>query len=255
MTSDTSPVVLEDLSAYLDGELDAPRREAVERHLAAHPDAAARLDGYRRRDEALRLAFAEIAGAGNGHRRLDRLSARPAGWRRWAVAAAALLCVGMGAAAWWLAAQHADDRRVLAGLRQEALTAHLLYEHRTDSLPAAPDGHRRLAARLSALVGPTVRLPDLAALGFRLDGMRELAAAGSPAALLVYRDAGGRHVSCYFRRVARDRDTGFDRYEGADANVVLRVDDGVAYAVVGALAPAMLQQIAALAYQEGAASR
>lgn len=255
MTSEMQSVALEDLSAYLDGELDAPRRAGVDRHLAAHPEAAARLDGYRRRDEALRLAFAAVAAGDGGQRRIDRLPARPAGFRRWAVAAAVMLCVGMGAAAWWLAAQHADDRRVLAGLRQEALTAHLLYEHRTDGLPAAPDGHQRLAARLSALVGSTVGLPDLAALGFQLDGMRELAAEGNPAALFVYRDAGGRHVSCYFRRVARDRDTGFDRYEGADANVVMRVDDGVAYAVVGALAPAVLQQIAALAYREAATPR
>ena len=45
-----------DLSAYLDGELDADRRAAIERVLAENPEMADRLSEYRRRDAALRQA-------------------------------------------------------------------------------------------------------------------------------------------------------------------------------------------------------
>ena len=61
MRRDTGPVDLGDLSAYLDSELGEERCAAVESHLADHPEAAARLAEYRRRDEALRLAFAQLS--------------------------------------------------------------------------------------------------------------------------------------------------------------------------------------------------
>ncbi|MBE7184055.1 MAG: anti-sigma factor [Methylobacterium mesophilicum] len=58
MTEDTDPVVQADLDAYVDDQLDAARRIAVEAYLAARPEAAARvMSDLRNRDE-LRLALA-----------------------------------------------------------------------------------------------------------------------------------------------------------------------------------------------------
>lgn len=38
----------EDLKAFANGELDAPMAEAIEAYLLHHPDAAGRVDAYRR---------------------------------------------------------------------------------------------------------------------------------------------------------------------------------------------------------------
>ena len=38
----------EDLKAFANGELDAPMTEAIEAYLLHHPDAAGRVDAYRR---------------------------------------------------------------------------------------------------------------------------------------------------------------------------------------------------------------
>ncbi|MCO6048955.1 anti-sigma factor [Mesorhizobium sp. RP14(2022)] len=58
MTDSADPVVQADLDAYVDDQLDAARRIAVEAHLAARPEEAARvMSDLRNRDE-LRLALA-----------------------------------------------------------------------------------------------------------------------------------------------------------------------------------------------------
>ena len=65
----------EDLSAWIDGELAAPRRAAVEAHLASCRACTARVEALRAVDRAL-LALPEPAlGAGLGERLAERLAA------------------------------------------------------------------------------------------------------------------------------------------------------------------------------------
>ncbi|MGH8724755.1 MAG: anti-sigma factor family protein, partial [Burkholderiales bacterium] len=51
------PVTEADLQAYADGELPEERRAAVAAWLAAHPDDAERIEGYRRLAEELRGTY------------------------------------------------------------------------------------------------------------------------------------------------------------------------------------------------------
>jgi anti-sigma factor RsiW len=51
-----------EIQAYVDGELDLPRRIEVEAHLEANPALAAQVMADLRLRDALRLAFAEDAG-------------------------------------------------------------------------------------------------------------------------------------------------------------------------------------------------
>ena len=55
------PVTEEELHAYVDGELAADRRVAVEQWLAAHADDAARVAAWRAQADAIRARYGAIA--------------------------------------------------------------------------------------------------------------------------------------------------------------------------------------------------
>jgi anti-sigma factor RsiW len=247
---DTVPVDPQNLSAYLDGELDAARRGAVESLLTDHPEAAARLAEYRRRDDALRLAFAGLSA--DQAKRPTPCVGRPPPRRRhrpWLAVAAAVLGVILGTAGWWYASTILEDH-ALAALAHEAVTAHLLYVDQQGQSPIATGNPERVSARLSALLGAEVKAPNLSELGLQLVGLRELAADGGPAALLVYQDADGREISCYFKYLAEIRETGFLRTAAAGTSVINRLDEHLGYAVVGALPASTLLRIAEVGYRE-----
>jgi anti-sigma factor RsiW len=247
---DTGPVDLEDVSAYLDGELDEARRAAVESHLADHAEAAARLAEYRRRDEALRLAFAELSA--DQAKRPTPCVGRPGPRRRHRfrlAIAAAILGVILGTPGWWYGSTILEDR-ALATLAREAVAAHLLYASQPGQSPLVTGDREHVSARLSALLGAEVQAPNFSTLGLRFVGLRELAADSGPAALLVYQDADGREVSCYFKHLAENRETGFARKVAGGGSVIYRLDEHLGYAVVGALPVNTLQRIAEVGYRQ-----
>ncbi len=250
MRRDTSPIDLDDVSAYLDGELDEARRAAVESHLADHPEAATRLAEYRRRDEALRLAFAQLSVDQAKHPMPRAIQARSPGKRRFPLAiAATMLGVILGTTVWWYGSTILEDR-ALAALAHEAVTAHVLYASHPGQSPLVTGDSEHVSARLSAFLGAEVKAPNFSTLGLRFVGLHELAADSGPAALLVYQDADGREVSCYFKHLAENRETGFARKVAGGANVIYRLDEHLGYAVVGALPVSALQRIAEVGYRQ-----
>lgn len=61
MMTDHEPVTPEELLAHADGRLPESRRSAVEAHLAAHPEAAAEVEHWRRQNDALHALFDGVA--------------------------------------------------------------------------------------------------------------------------------------------------------------------------------------------------
>src|SRR5262245_48963579 len=53
VSTETNPITDAELIRYLDGELDAGTRSALDRRLASAPEAAARLEALRRRSRAM----------------------------------------------------------------------------------------------------------------------------------------------------------------------------------------------------------
>src|SRR5437660_9925908 len=99
MTDRDSPVTLDELHAFVDGEIAADRRAAVEAWLAAHPDDAARVAAWRAQADAIRARYGAIAAEPVPARlSLDRL-ARSGRGRPAAAVAAALIALGAGPAA------------------------------------------------------------------------------------------------------------------------------------------------------------
>ena len=203
----------EDLAAYLDGEMTPQRHAEMERHLAHSPEDAARLERWRRRDIALRIGLSELAKAGEAeialrlHRQGERNRA-PA--LRWAPAAAMLLAIAVAGSAWWLR----EERNTSAELTHAAATAYLAGT--ATLVPAGNAADRdQLAENIAAHLGVWVSPPDLSKFGFNLTGGQLLTSSDHPAAQLIYVDARGRRISCFFRRIDTDRETDWE-YEKAE---------------------------------------
>lgn len=245
-----SPIGLEELSAYVDSELDSGRRAVVERHLSDHGEAAGRVSAYRRQDDYLRQALASLSDEGvteplaiaqQRRARDDRAS------RWWMAAAAVLLLVAVGAGGWWYRADRAGERR-MAELVHEAVTAHVAYLSSSGAVGLRSE-RTKLADALRQVAGARAVLPDLTALGYELTGGTPLDEAAGPAVLLVYRNRSGEVVTCYFGRNGPNEETPYAIKESHGINVVSRLERGLGYAVTGSVRSDELMKIAELGYR------
>jgi anti-sigma factor RsiW len=246
----------EDLAAYLDGEMTPQRRAEMERHLAHSPEDAARLEKWRRRDMALRIGLPELAKAGERdlalqlRRRRDELhrhrNRRP--MLRWAQAAAIVLVVGLGGGAWWLR----EEQNSSAELTHAAAAAYLAGT--ATMVPAGTAADRdQLTENIATHLGVHVAPPDLSKFGFSLAGGQLLPSSDHPAAQLIYVDARGRRISCFFRRIDTDRETNWEYSKAEGVPGIHRVGEKLGWVVLGDLPVAELQQIAEATYKSSSA--
>lgn len=240
---------IKELNAYVDGELSGPRRRRVERTLARDPAVAARVATYRRQDDDLRRAWAGLAEERQAA--LKELIATPVErrpglpTRTAAVAAAGILALAVVAGGWWWSQHQARQTRLMAELAHQATTAHFVYSRDL----GVPVDRGTLARRFAAAIGTAFTVPDLSRFGLHLVGARELRDDDGAAVLLVYADAAGQRVSCYFVPLGGG-ETAFALKQAAGLRTLYRLDEGIGYAVVGALPAAELRVIAATAYPD-----
>src|SRR5262245_32218797 len=103
MTEPPSPVTSHEFHAYVDGELPAERRAAVEAWLATHPEDAAQVAEWRAQADAIRAHYGATASQPVPARfDLDKLARSNRSWR--ALAAAAVVAAFLvGGAVGWMA--------------------------------------------------------------------------------------------------------------------------------------------------------
>ena len=78
-----SPVTEHELHAYVDGEIPADRRNAVEAWLGSHPEHAARVAHWRAQADAIRARYDAIASEPAPARfDLDKIAQASRPWRR-----------------------------------------------------------------------------------------------------------------------------------------------------------------------------
>jgi len=209
MNEPGSPVSEEDLHAYVDGRLDAERRDAVDRYLRNHPDVAANITTDISQRTALREAFGAYAASPTPpHLNLNRLVEERLRRRRasWRVAAGMVLAFGVGAGGGlWLGSQPLTG---IGALAQEAATSYTVYAadvHRPVEIRADQRNvmTRWLSNRLNRQVAP----PDLAAAGYELLGGRLVASPHGAAALFVYENANHKRLIIYVRPIAEPGET------------------------------------------------
>lgn len=184
----------DELHAYADGQLPEKRIPAVEAHILADPQSAARVKDYRAINAALRQAFAFAP----PQTPATRPRSRP--FQRMAVAAA-LAGLVLGGAGGWMSREylhHAEP--VMRQLAQHASAAYQVFApDQTHPVEMTAQESERLAAWLSERMRMHFRIPELDQAGFALVGGRLMVGEGKPAGMLMYENKQGRRIVLYVR--------------------------------------------------------
>ena len=249
-----NPIGEDDLQAAVDGRLSEPRQRLVEAYLVSHPEAAARIDEYRKQRLELRARLRpkydepipprlRVAGIVAARRALW--------WSRLSRAAAVVALLVVGGVAGWALRGMTDVAAVRAGLMREAITAYRTFavevRHPVE-VDAGQEAH--LVQWLSRRLGRPLKPPDLAAYGYKLMGGRLLPAEAGPAAQLMYEDEKGSRLTVYLRADLDHRGTSFRFAEADGVKAFYWVDDGFGYAVSGANDRPTLLRVAEAVYQQ-----
>jgi anti-sigma factor RsiW len=251
MTDTDAPVTEDELHAYVDGELPAERRDAVEAWLIGHADAAARVAAWRAQAEALRTRYGGVALEPVPERfDLDKLARGARSWR--AIAAAAVIAAFLvGGVVGWMArgASAAAPSRfdVFTAL---ALDAHQLYVGEVRH-PVEVTGAERehLVQWLSKRLDRELRVPDLESSGLKLVGGRLLPGPSGATAFFMYEGPSGERFTIYY--APTDSPATAMRYRAADRFAALYwVEQGMAYVVTGPVDRERLLQVAQGAYDQ-----
>jgi anti-sigma factor RsiW len=250
---DREQIVSEDeLHAYVDGELPAERRGAVEAWLAVHSDDAARVAAWRSQAELIRARYGGAADE-KPPRRLDlaRLE-RQRRWRLTAMAAAAVITafVAGGATGWFAHAAEGVPSSDLRKFTADALDAYRLYVVEVrHPVEVAGDERPHLTQWLSKRVGSPVRIPELDKMGLKLVGGRLLPGPTGATAFFMYENPSGERFTLYCGQTG-DRESAL-RYTTGDHNAAYYwVDHNMACVLSGPAERDKLHAIAQAAYDQ-----
>lgn len=204
MNAPGSPVSEEDLHAYVDGGLDAERRDAVDRYLQNHPEVAASIAADISQRSALREAFgADAASPTPPQLNLTRLVEERLRRRRawWQIAAAIVLAFAAGAGGvLWFGSRPLTGIGALAAETPISYVVYAVDEHRPVEIPA--DQRNLMTRWLSNRLNRQVAPPNLSAAGYELLGGRMVASPHGAAALFVYQNANHKRLIIYVRPMA-----------------------------------------------------
>jgi anti-sigma factor RsiW len=245
------PNVTEDeLHAYVDGELPADRRAAVEQWLASHPDDAARVAAWRAQADAIRARYDAVA-AEPVPQRFD-LAVLARSGRRWSrlAIAASLLAFVVGGGAGWFGRGFIDGAVPARGVTLEAFEAHRLYIGEVRHPIEVKAGESHLNRWLNRRIGYEMPTPDLDTLGLKLLGGRLLPGnSGRAAALYMYEGQTGERFTIYARRDQGPQSALRYRASGPIGSFFW-IEDEVAFVVSGPAEKARLQKIAESVYEQ-----
>jgi anti-sigma factor RsiW len=256
MTGPAGHITEAELHAYFDGELAPERRHAVAAYLAAHPEDADRLESYRGQDMLIRRAFRSLAERPIPPRLVQALlrAEAPSRGRWWwatASAAAAVVLFVAGATSGWYGRELLMPvERAAPTLLADATAAHLTYtaevRHAVE-VPASEQDH--LATWLGRRLDVPLRVPDLTDRGYELVGGRLLpAAAGRPAAQLMYEDGGGQRLTLDMRAAPDDQRTAFRFAQEGKLSALYWEDGKVAWVLLAELPREQLLELAQHVY-------
>jgi anti-sigma factor RsiW len=248
---DRDQIVGEDeLHAYVDGELPADRRMAVEAWLATHPDDAAKVSAWRKQVEMIRAHYGIVADESPPQRfNINRLTRRNYG----AIAAAAAVIAAFiagGALGWTVRGVEVVRPSDLTRFTADALDAYRLYVVEVRHPVEVPGDQRpHLDAWLSKRVGSPLHAPELDKIGLKLVGGRLLPGPTGPTAFFMYETPSGERFTLYCGRTG-DRDTALRYTTGPQNAAYYWVDGDLAYVLSGPPERDKLHAIAQAAYDQ-----
>lgn len=251
MTDRDSPVTEHELHAYVDGELPADRRGAVQAWLASHPEDTARVAQWRAQAEAIRLRYGAIAAEPVATRfNLDKLARGARSWRAMAAAAVVAAFLAGGVVGWMAHGASAAAPSRFDTFTTQALDAHRVYVVEVRH-PVEVSGAERphLVQWLSKRLDYELRIPDLEQSGLKLVGGRLLPGPFGPAAFCMYEGPSGERFTIYYART--DSPQTALRYRSGDRfSALYWVERGLAYVVSGPSDRERLLSVAQAAYEQ-----
>ena len=247
------------LHALADGVLPEAQRAAVDAHLRAHPQDAARVEAWRDQNRQLRALFDPVREQAVPQHLLQA-AAPPAAngaWRRPAMqAAAAVVLVLAGGAGGWLLRGDAGNGDAGASprmLARSAAIAHAVYTPEVrHPVEVGAEQEAHLVQWLSKRLGTQLRPPMLSPLGYQLIGGRLLPGDGDgPVAQFMYQDGGGKRLTLYVAKERAGRqETAFRYAQEKDLGVFYWIDGQLGYALSANLPKQELGKIAEAVYAQ-----
>ena len=246
------------LHALADGVLPEEQRAAVDAHLRAHPDDAARVAAWREQNRQLRALFDPVLDDAVPPPLLQA-AAPPAAngpWRRHAMqAAAALVLVMAGGAGGWLlrGADGGGASASAVSLARSAAIAHAVYTPEVrHPVEVGAEQEAHLVQWLSKRLGSKLQPPVLAPLGYQLIGGRLLPGDGDgPVAQFMYEDGKGQRLTLYVAKERAGRQgTAFRYTQEKDLGVFYWIDGPLGYALSANLPKKELGRIADAVYAQ-----
>lgn len=248
------------LHALADGVLPEEQRAAVDAHLCAHPQDAARVDAWREQNRQLRALFAPVLDEAVPPHLMQAASppAANGAWQRHAMQAAAaiVLLIAGGAGGWLLRGDGGGMRTASASpisLARSAAIAHAVYTPEVrHPVEVGVEQEAHLVQWLSKRLGTKLQPPALSPLGYHLIGGRLLPGDGDgPVAQFMYEEGTGKRLTLY---VARERagkqETAFRYTQEKDLGVFYWIDGQMGYALSARLPKAELGKIADAVYAQ-----
>ena len=253
MTDRDSPVTEDELHAYVDGEIAADRRGAVEAWLASHPEHAARVAHWRAQADAIRARYDVIASEPAPARfDLDKITRASRPWR--AVAAAAVIAAFLigGVVGWMAHGASAAAPSRFDVFTAEALDAHKVYVVEVrHPVEVFADQEAHLATWLGKrLAIDDMKVPNLQTLGFKLVGGRLLPVAEKPGAMFMYENETGQRITVLVGRNEDNRETSFRFASAENVETFYWIDGELGYAVTGEISRDQLRQVAEECYRQ-----
>jgi len=255
MTGEDVPIGEDELQAFVDERLDGPRRDAVEAHLARHPELRERIAAERRQRASLRAQLQGKAAEPIPARlRIATIQAarRARLARRMSLVAAAVAIFVVGGSVGWFAkglrpalVAQAPTTAVAQGAAAAYRTFVVEVAHPVE-VGVAQETH--LLQWLSKRLGHKLEAPDLAPFGYRLMGGRLLPGGSGAAAQLMYEDTAGKRLTLYVR-AADGTETAFRFQQDGDAATFAWIDQGFGFAVTAMASREELLPIAEAVYK------
>jgi len=243
----------DDLHGYVDGRLDAGRRQAVEAWLQANPDDTERVRAWQSQKAALRAAFDPVLSEAAPARLVDAARRPRAGPRTMPRVAAAVAWLALGSVIGYAirGLQPTADGGPPPIARSAAI-AHAVYAPEVrHPVEVGADQEAHLLQWLSKRLGTPLKAPRLAGEGYALVGGRLLPGERGPVAQFMYEDASGKRLTLYVRTDATDsRETAFRYALEGKVGVFYWLDGKLGYALSGELPREKLLTLADNAYKQ-----
>lgn len=246
------------LSAYLDGELDAATTAEVEARLASDPAAQAEMDALMAAEAAIDAQLKDALnipvpiGLAQKIKAMPMQAELPARRPIWGALAASLVIFALGGVGGYLYQGQNAPPVQTAGWLADIADYHAVYAAQGRHLvevDASEADH--IETWLGNTIGASFTIPDLADLGLTFEGGRLLVANGRPVAQLMYRQADGTVVALCLQSSNRpDGDGTFLAQTLNGFDFVSWSSGGADYVVIGPEGLPDLSQIAETAALE-----